>query len=267
VSRTSRLLPWLAAPLLAALPALPAVAAPWNDPLTRAAAAPAPVRSPYPGKDASWDANEPQRRLAVYGDSLVMQTKPLLEALAGTRATAVDVWELSGAAPCDLLPTYGARVKAFAAERVELAFVGNATTGCMTSRIGGRPPGNLSPALRTRIVQVYETDLEAIVRWNRSAGVRTYLALPPVMAAQTWHGQLTAPLTAALHRLAARHPADVRLNTAPRDILTPGGTYRSTMVLNGRPVQLRHRDGTHLFAPVGTTLNAQALLWPLALED
>jgi hypothetical protein len=29
---------------------------------------------------------------------------------------------------------------------------------------------------------------------------------------------------------------------------------------------MRHRDGTHLLAPVGTSLNAQALLWPL-LED
>jgi len=273
VSRTTRLLPWLVAPLLAALPAAPAGADPWHDPLSRADAAstvqaptPTPSRSPYPGKDASWDANEPQRRLAVYGDSLVMQTRPLLEALAGTRATAVDVWELPGAAPCDLLPAYGARVRAFAAERVELAFVGNATTECMTSRIGGRPPGNLSPALRTRIVQVYEADLATLVRWNRAAGVRTYLALPPAMAPGTWHGQLTAPLTAALSRLAARYPAEVRLNTAPRDTLTPGGVYRSTMVLNGRQVQLRHRDGTHLFAPVGTTLNAQALLWPLALE-
>lgn len=267
MSRTTRLLPWLVAPLLMALPAVPAGADPWRDPLTRGAATPSPIRSPYPGKDASWDANEPQRRLAVYGDSLVMQTKPLLQALAGSRATDVDIWELPGAAPCDLLPTYGARVKAFGAERVELAFVGNATTECMTSRIGGRPPGSVSPALRRRIVQVYEADLTALVRWNRSAGVRTYLALPPVMAAQTWHAQLTEPLTAALTRLAARFPADVRLNTAPRDTLTPGGTYRSTMVLNGRTVQLRHRDGTHLFAPVGTTLNAQALLWPLALED
>jgi hypothetical protein len=267
VSRTTRLLPWLVAPLLVLLPALPAGADPWQDPRDRAAAGPAPVRSPYPGKDASWDANEPQRRLAVYGDSLVMQTKPLLQALAGTRATAVDVWELSGAAPCDLLPTYGTRVLAFAAERVELAFVGNATTECMTSRIGGRPPGTLTPAQRARIVQVYETDLEALVRWNRSAGVRTYLAVPPVMAPRTWHGQLTAPLTAALTRLAARYPGDVRLNTAPREALTPDGAYRSSMLLNGRTVPLRHRDGTHLHAPVGTTLNAQALLWPLALED
>jgi len=257
----------LVAPLLAVLPALPAAAGPWNDPLTRAAAGATAARAPYPGQDASWDRNEPQRRLAVYGDSFVMQTKPLLQALAATRATALDVWELSGAAPCDLLPTYGERVRAFAADRVELAFVGNATTECMTSRIGGRPPGVLSPALRARIAEVYEADLGEMIRWNRAAGVRTYLAVPPVMAPQTWHGQLTAPLTAALSRLAARYPADVRLNTAPREALTPGGVYRSTTVLNGRPVQLRHRDGIHLFAPVGTTLNAQALLWPLALED
>jgi hypothetical protein len=157
-------------------------------------------------------------------------------------------------------------VRAFGAERVQFAFVGNATTECMTSRIGGRPPGRLSPALLTQIVQLYEADLDALVRWNRSAGIRTYLVPPPSMAAQTWHGQLTAGLTAAMARLAARSPADVRLNTAPRDTLTPGGSYRATTVLGGRPVRLRHRDGTHLLVPVGTSLNAQALLFPLVAD-
>jgi hypothetical protein len=108
--------------------------------------------------------------VAVYGDSLVTQSRPQLQALAATRATALDVWDWSGGAPCDLLPTYRARVEAFAAERVQLAFVGNATTACMTSRIGGRPPGRLSPELRTRIAQLYEADLEVVVHWNRSAG-------------------------------------------------------------------------------------------------
>ena len=257
MSRTIRLLPWLVAAVVA-LPALPAAADPWDDPASRAAAA---AMAPYPGPVAP--AGGPQRRVAVYGDSLVGQSRPLLGALARTRGTAIDVWGLSGGAPCDLLPTYGARVRAFGAQRVELAFVGNATTACMTSRIGGRPPGRLSPALRTRIVQLYEADLGAIVRWNRSAGVRTHLVPPPVMAPQTWHGQLTAGLTAAMTRLAAGHPAEVRVNPAPHDTLTPGGTYRATMVLQGRPVRLRHRDGTHLLTPVGTSLHAQALFWPL----
>ena len=263
MSRTTRLLPWLVAPLLAALPALPAGADPWDDPAHRAGVA---AVAPYPGEVPAATAG-PQPRVAVYGDSLVGQTRPVLASLARSRATAVDVWGLSGGAPCDLLPTYGARVKAFQADRVQLSFVGNATTECMTSRIGGRPPGRLSPELKARIVALYETDLEAIVRWNSATGVRTDLALPPVMAAQTWHGQLTDGLTAALTRLAARHPAAVRLNRAPRDVLTPGATYRSTVELDGRPARMRHRDGTHLLAPVGTSLNAQALLWPLLLED
>lgn len=260
MSRTSRLLPWLLAAVVA-LPAAPAAADPWDDPAGRAAAA---ALAPYPGRTVPAGGAPP--RLAVYGDSLVGQTRPVLQSLARTRGAAVDVWGLSGGAPCDLLPTYGARLRAFAADRVQLAFVGNATTECMTSRIGGRPPGRLSPALRSRIVQLYEADLDALVRWNRSAGVRTSLAVPPVMAAQTWHGQLTAGLTAAMTRLAARHPADVRLNTSPRDVLTPGGAYRATTELGGRPVRMRHRDGTHLLAPVGTSLNAQALFWPL-VED
>jgi hypothetical protein len=261
VRRTSRLLPWLVGALVA-LPAAPALADPWDAPAGRAAEA---AVAPYPGPTAP--AGGPQRRVAVYGDSLVGQTRPLLQALARTRGTAVDVWGLSGGAPCDLLPTYGARVRAFAADHVELSFVGNATTACMTSRLGGRPPGRLSPALRARIVQLYERDLDAIVRWNRASGVRTSLALPPVMASRTWHGQLTEGLTAALTRLAARHPADVRLNAAPRDVLTPGGAYRATTDLGGRPVRMRHRDGTHLLAPVGTSLNAQALLHPLLLDQ
>lgn len=229
-------------------------------------AGPAPTRSPYYGRGSTWDANEPQRRLAIYGDSLVMQTKPLLGALAATRATALDVWELPGGAPCDLLPKYGGRMRAFGTQRVELAFVGNATSACMTSRIGGRPPGVLSLAKRQQIASAYTADLSALIRWNRNNRVLTYLVLPPAMARGTWHGQLTASLTAAMTRLAAQNPAHVRLNRAPRDTLTPGGVYRQTTVLNGRTVQLRHRDGTHLFAPVGTTLNAQALLWPIALE-
>ena len=48
--------------------------------------------------------------------------------------------------------------------------------------------------------------------------------------------------------------------------LTPGATYRATVVLDGRPARMRHRDGTHLLVPVGTSLNAQALFWPL-LQD
>lgn len=262
MSRTTRVLPWLVAPLLAALPALPAAAAPWGDARGRAAAA-----ASAPGEAPPADVSGSSRRVAVYGDSLVTQTRAQLRALAATRGTALDVWDWSGGAPCDLLPTYRERVLAFEAERVQLAFVGNATTECMTSRIGGRPPPRLSAALRARIAQLYEADLEVVVGWNRSAGVRTYLVPPPVMAPQTWHGQLTADLTAAMTRLAARHPADVRLNTAPREALTPGSVYRASTVLHGRPVRMRHPDGTHLLAPVGTTLNAAALLWPLALGD
>lgn len=220
----------------------------------------------YPGQGASWDANEPSRRVAVFGDSLVRQTKPLLVAMASTRDTALDVWDLPGAAPCDLLPEFNARVSASGAERVELAFVGNATSACMTSRIGGRPSARLTAAQRLRIAQVYEADLSRMIAHNVGNGVLTYLVVPPTMAGGTWHGQMTAALTAAYTRLAAASPAWVRLNTASRDALTPAGAYRSTTPLNGRTVRLRHRDGTHLFAPVGTTLNAQALLWPLVLE-
>ena len=220
----------------------------------------------YPGQGSSWDANEPSRRVAVFGDSLVQQTKPLLLAMASTRDTALDVSDAPGAAPCDLLPQFDPRVRASGAERVELAFVGNATSACMTSRIGGRPAARLSAAQRLQIAQVYEADLKLMIARNAGNGVLTYLVVPPTMAGATWHAQMTAALTASSTRLAATSNGWVRLNTASREALTPTG-FRSTTPLNGTAVRLRHRDGTHLFAPVGTTLNAQALLWPLLLEQ
>ena len=68
-------------------------------------------------------------------------------------------------------------------------------------------------------------------------------------------------------RAAAAGTAPYPGGVPPQDVLTPGAAYRATLELHGRPARMRHRDGTHLLAPVGTSLNAQALLWPLALED
>jgi hypothetical protein len=257
--RRSTVLAWLTAGLLATA----ALVAPGAG--AQSAPAPPPP-APYFGQGQSWDAGEPAWRVAVYGDSLVRQSTGALAHLASSRSTALDIWATSGAAPCDLLPAYAARLATFAPQRVQIAFVGNATSPCMTSRTGGRPPGRLSLAARARIADLYAADLAQLVDLNVAAGIVTYLVLPPVMAPATWHGQLTPQLTAAYSRLAALRPGWVRLNAAPREAVAPGGAYRAVVPLNGRPVRLRHVDGTHLAAPLGTTLYAQSLLWPLLLE-
>ncbi len=66
--------------------------------------------------------------------------------------------------------------------------------------------------------------------------------------------------------ISCSEPLAVPADLAGGDIQCPVcGTLCSIPLVSDLPNL--NRDGTHLFAPVGTTLNAQALLWPLALED
>lgn len=63
-----------------------------------------------------------------------------------------------------------------------------------------------------------------------------------------------------------RLPARWSCLPATQDKQTPVGRYVRSVCLNRRDALVRHRDGTHLAAPLGTTKYAKALLWPLYLE-
>jgi hypothetical protein len=224
-----------------------------------------PVAAPacsYEFDRASWDAREPPRTAMLVGDSLVGQVSGLVDDLAAQRCHDVTPWALSGAAPCDLLPSYGDRLAGPGPEltRVTLAFVGNASSPCMLAALGwtarGRPPPTLTAAEVSRVGSRYEDDLRAMVRWNLAHDLETVLVLPPAMGPGTWHGQVNDELIARMTAIGGDYGGAVRATGAPRDVLG-GDTYRAT--LGGVPIR-KADDGTHLAAPLGQQLYAAALV-------
>lgn len=214
----------------------------------------------YPGEGASWDAGEPHSSILIIGDSLVMQGGPTAVALAQQRDHQAEAWAISGGAACDFTTDYGARAQGIGnLTDVAIAFVGNATTACMESALGD-PPAILSTAQVNAIVARYRLYLTNIVNWNQTRGIATYLIAAPVMAAGTWHGQVTNAYNAMLIDLAADENTAtqrVKYTQAARRLLSPNGTFTETLA----GLQIRHQtDGTHLYAPYGTTLWATGVL-------
>jgi hypothetical protein len=200
------------------------------------------------------------------GDSVLGQAGAVLTALGQQRCHTIRVWAVAGAAPCDVLDGYGAQLANSRPSVVSFAFIGNATSSCMVQRMGwSRPPAHLTPDQVERIGYWYEADLRVLIRWNLAHGLKTLLVLPMQMDSGTWHGQMTDELISRYTRIAHEYRA-VDVDDGPRDALTPGGVYRAGITVDGVPVAVRHRDGTHLAAPAGTwTWAAAALIAPTLL--
>lgn len=210
--------------------------------------------SAYPGQGATWDAGEPHSSILIIGDSFVMQGGPTAVALAEQRDHQAEAWAISGGAACDFVGEYGTRAEGIGnLTDVAIAFVGNATSACMESALGD-PPAVLNTTQVNAIVARYRLYLTNIVNWNQARGIATYLIAAPVMAAGTWHGQVTNAYNAMLIDLAADENTAtqrVRYTQSARRLLSPNGTFTETLA----GLQIRHpSDGTHLYAPYGTTL-------------
>jgi hypothetical protein len=224
--------------------------------LTGAAAALA-----YPGEGAGWDANEPPSRILIIGDSFVMQGGPTAVALAEQRDAPTDAWAISGGAACDFdQASYTARASEFQPTDVAIAFVGNATSQCMQAEVGWYPPAVLTSSQINAIVTVYRRHILRLVEWNKEHGIATYLIASPIMAAGTWHGQVTAAYNSMLAGVASQENTPtqrVKVTNSARNLLAPDGVWTKTIA----GLQVRHpSDGTHLWAPYGTTLWALGVL-------
>jgi hypothetical protein len=220
----------------------------------------------YAFQGATWDANEATRTVSVVGDSVVGQAGPPMSTMGQQRCHTVDVWALSGGAPCDLLSEYGSHMLAVAPSRVTLAFVGNATSPCMMAHMGwSDTPATLTQAQQDSIAYWYEVDLRAMIRWNLDHNIRTYILLPMQMQQGTWHGQMTTELISRYNHAADSY-GGVSVDDSARNELTPGGVYRATVTVNGQARRLRHTDGTHLAAPYGTWSYASAVLGTILLD-
>ena len=212
----------------------------------------------YDFQGQPWDANETPKTAAFIGDSVLGSAGAIISALTKQRCHVPSIWAISGAAPCDFIGGYDAYLTEHNPGhiwRVSLAFVGNATSACMEASLGWSPPATLTQAQQNAIVHQYELDIRTLVQANLDHNARTYLILPPKMAAGTWHGQINDELVTMLTQVADAF-GGVGIDSGPRDLLTPGGVYRSTIALNGTERRLRHTDGTHLAAPMGTWLYA-----------
>src|SRR5882757_4976731 len=206
----------------------------------------------YPFHDATWDNGEAPTSVNYVGDSLMGQVGPELTLLGQQRCHTSDVWANPGSAPCDFGPDYGSHIQPLAPRNVSFGFVGNATSACMLAHLGwAYIPAHLTADQISLIGYWYEVDLRALVRWNLANNIRTFLILPPEMNRGTWHGQMTDELIARYTRIADSY-GGVGVDDGPRTVLTPGGVYRATVTLDGHAVTLRHTDGTHLAAPMGT---------------
>lgn len=211
----------------------------------------------FPNDSEAWDATEPHnRRIMVIGDSLIKQSAGAIEALATQREHAVNVQFASGTAPCDWTARYGGLAAPFAPDAVAFAFIGNATTDCMTRELGWRVDCCLTTGEVAAVVVVYRKHLTAVIRWNTARGIESWLTASPVMGAGTFHGQITGQLNAMLADLAADEGPLVHYSTTAQQLLAPTGAYTGTIA--GLPV--RHPDKTHLRAPYGTTLHATGVL-------
>lgn len=222
----------------------------------------------YPFEGASWDANEAPRHAILIGDSVAGQVSGVVPALAAQRCHTVDVWAVSGAAPCDFLTDYGTRLtgadpaEPLRLSRVTLAFVGNATSPCMLDHLkqsgviaddATRPPATLTAEQVASIGYWYEVDMRAMVRWDLAHNMQTVLVLPPEMNRGTWHGQVNDELIRRYTTIGDAY-GGTGASALPRDVLG-GNVYTPT--IGGAPV--RATDGTHLASPLGQQLYAAAV--------
>ncbi|MCW2500048.1 MAG: hypothetical protein JWN87_1724 [Frankiales bacterium] len=199
------------------------------------------------------------RTVLFVGDSVLDQASGPLKALGTQRGNTLDIWAVPGAAACDFLGGYKQRLTTTKPDEVSFSFAGNATSACMQKYLGGRPPGTLSQAQQDAIARKYYLDLRSLVRTGTAQGVRTWLVLPMQNRAGTWHGQVTDELIVRMQQLDRDYPS-ARIDSGPRDLLTPGGTFRATLRFGGVDHPLRYKDGTHLRLPYGSTLWAEAAL-------
>jgi hypothetical protein len=209
----------------------------------------------FPFDTAQWDQTETPRKILVGGDSLTAQSSTLLQSEGSARAHTVDVFAVSGGAPCDLLSTYGTRFTGFVPKQVSFAFIGNARSDCMVQRLGGALPATLTAADVARVTAVYRQDYITMINFNYSHGAVTWFNAVPLMGNGTYHKQMTDSLNSMMSGLADQY-AGVGYDTTARQLLSPTGVYSS--YLAGQ--QVRYSDMTHLEAPYGTTLYALGLL-------
>jgi hypothetical protein len=219
-----------------ALPALP--------PLGRLVPPGARTRS---GKTSAPGA---RKGVAVFGDSLAVQTWGYVQRIATDRGQPFHGGAYGGTALCDWLPAITRALHRDRPAYLVIAFAGNNLTPCTLAPHHRRQVG-------APLVARYRRDAQRAIKAARATKTKVFLVGPPAMRNRVWNAD-AAGLRAAMHALAVIDPGVVYLDA--RAVLSPNG-YRprrpclrfETKKLGCRngAVVIRATDGVHLAQPIG----------------
>jgi hypothetical protein len=191
-----------------------------------------------------------RRGVAVFGDSLVLQSWTYLQRIASDRHQPFAGGAYGGTALCDWMSAIRTALTRDRPAALVLAFAGNNLTPCTLTRSGQRRFG-------AALVRRYHADALRAVAAARRAHTKVFVVGPPAMHDPRWNDHATR-----LRRMlltVATHHADVAYLDA-HAVLSPDG-YRATspcrsfetaaLGCHGGTIAVRDADGVHLSPPVG----------------
>jgi hypothetical protein len=164
----------------------------------------------------------PDRRIAVYGDSIIWEAQAALQTYAGP-GIDLTVSAAGGAALCDLAEEIARAATSGATDLLVIGFTGNVFTPC-TQRNG-------PPVTRDDVRALYEADLDTLLARVRPAGVPVLLVgAPPGRALDGT--TLWPPVNDAWREAAQRWAGrgmDIAYADAGTVLADPGGDWTPTM--------------------------------------
>ena len=134
--------------------------------------------------------------MTIYGDSLVTQAEPYLQAVSRALGLEVEARALGGTAPCDFLQPLQDDLDAHKVDLVVWAFSGNSIGSCINGA-DGKPIGGQG------LFDKYRADTERAIDAADAAGVPFVLASPP---APHLPGDVWEQLDTVYRAVAGAHP-------------------------------------------------------------
>jgi hypothetical protein len=191
-----------------------------------------------------------RRGVAVFGDSLVLQSWVYLQRIASDRGQPFDGGAYGGTALCDWLPGIHNVLGADRPAALVLAFAGNNLTPCTLTPSGERRYG-------ADLVARYRADMQRAIADANRVHTKVFVVGPASMRDPQWNDHATR-LRTMLRDLAAHHHDVVYLDA--HAVLSPSG-YRAggpclafettALGCHSGSIVVRNDDGVHLSPPVG----------------
>jgi hypothetical protein len=219
-----------------------------------------------PGASTRAARNAPagaRRGVAVFGDSLVLQSWAYLQRIARDRNQPFTGGAYGGTALCDWSTGIDTALHRDRPAAMVLAFAGNNLTPCTRTPGGDRRFG-------AALVQRYRADVERAVAEAERVGTTVYLVGPAAMRDARWNDHARR-LRRMLRAVADRHDQVEYLDARAvlsSDGFAIAGRCRSfeTAALGCRrgTIAVRDADGVHLSPPVGGAGGYSAGAWRFA---